>query len=175
MVLNKQKNDNDIFQESIQFHQSGDFEKAQKGFEYLISKYNFDELVDIKLINLGLNEWSFSGDIETSVSNELYREDIESEITTITNETFNSTFLSEYPNAWLTIKPADSSNQVTFSIMPSGDDDGNPIITDPNKVVCSGGGYSFVSCVSDWFDLNPDGCLVITQSGGSFSANDEGC
>lgn len=103
------------------------------------------------------------------------REDIESEITTITNETFNSSFLSEYPNAWLTIKPTDSSNQVTFSIMPSGDDDGNPIITDPNKVVCSGGGYSFVSCLSDWFDLNPDGCLVITQSGGSFSANDEGC
>jgi len=39
MVSNKQKNDDDIFQESIQFHQSGDFEKAQKGFEYLISKY----------------------------------------------------------------------------------------------------------------------------------------
>ncbi len=103
------------------------------------------------------------------------RENIEKEILTITDETFNSAFLSEYPNAWLTINPTDSSNQVTFNIMPNGDDDGNPIITDPNTVVCSGGGYSFVSCVSDWFDLNPDGCLVITQSGGSFSANDEGC
>ena len=39
MVSNKQKSDDAIFQESIQFHQSGDFEKAQKGFEYLISKY----------------------------------------------------------------------------------------------------------------------------------------
>ena len=39
MVLNKQKNDDDIFQESIQLHQSGDLNKAQKGFEYLISKY----------------------------------------------------------------------------------------------------------------------------------------
>ena len=39
MVSNKQKNDDDIFQESIQFHQSGDLNKAQKGFEYLISKY----------------------------------------------------------------------------------------------------------------------------------------
>jgi len=39
MVSNKQKNDDDIFQESIKFHQSGDLNKAQKGFEYLISKY----------------------------------------------------------------------------------------------------------------------------------------
>jgi tetratricopeptide (TPR) repeat protein len=39
MVTNKQKNDDAIFQECIQFHQSGNFEKAQKGFEYLISKY----------------------------------------------------------------------------------------------------------------------------------------
>ena len=39
MVLNKQKNDDDIFQERIKFHQSGDLNKAQKGFEYLISKY----------------------------------------------------------------------------------------------------------------------------------------
>jgi tetratricopeptide (TPR) repeat protein len=39
MVSNKQKNDDDIFQESIQFHQSGDLNKAQKGFDYLIAKY----------------------------------------------------------------------------------------------------------------------------------------
>ena len=35
MVSNKQKSDDAIFQDCIQFHQSGDFEKAQKGFEYL--------------------------------------------------------------------------------------------------------------------------------------------
>lgn len=46
--------------------------------DYLISKYNFDELVDIKLINIGLNEWSFLGDIERSISNKLYKKDIES-------------------------------------------------------------------------------------------------
>ena len=45
--------------------------------DYLISKYNFDELVDIKLINIGLNEWSLSGDIERSISSELYKKDIE--------------------------------------------------------------------------------------------------
>jgi len=39
MVSNKQKNDDDIFQESLQLHQSGDLNKAQKGFEYLIAKY----------------------------------------------------------------------------------------------------------------------------------------
>ena len=46
--------------------------------DYLISKYNFDELVDIKLINIGLNEWSFLGDIERSISNKSYKKDIES-------------------------------------------------------------------------------------------------
>ena len=46
--------------------------------DYLISKYNFDELVDIKLINIGLNEWSFLGDLERSISNKLYKKDIES-------------------------------------------------------------------------------------------------
>ena len=45
---------------------------------YLTSKYNFDKLVDIKLINIGLNEWLFSGDIEKSISNVKYKKDIES-------------------------------------------------------------------------------------------------
>ena len=39
MVSNKQKNDDDIFQEIIQFHQSENLNKAKKGFEYLIFKY----------------------------------------------------------------------------------------------------------------------------------------
>ena len=39
MSLNKQKNDDEIFHESIQFHQSGNLNDAQKGFDYLISKY----------------------------------------------------------------------------------------------------------------------------------------
>ena len=46
--------------------------------EYLISKYNFDELVDLKLINIGFNEWLFSGDIERSISSNIYKKDIES-------------------------------------------------------------------------------------------------
>ena len=45
--------------------------------EYLISKYDFDNLLDIKLINLGFNEWSFSGDINTAISSESYKTDIE--------------------------------------------------------------------------------------------------
>jgi hypothetical protein len=44
---------------------------------YLTSKYNFDKLVDIKLINIGLNEWVFSGDIERSISSQSYKKDIE--------------------------------------------------------------------------------------------------
>ena len=46
--------------------------------DYLISKYNFDELVDLKLINIGFNEWLFSGDIERSISSNIYKKDIES-------------------------------------------------------------------------------------------------
>ena len=46
--------------------------------DYITSNYNFDELVEIKLINIGLNEWSLSGDIERSISSELYKKDIES-------------------------------------------------------------------------------------------------
>jgi hypothetical protein len=45
--------------------------------DYLISKYNFDKLVDIKLINIGLNEWVFSGDIERSILSQSYKKDIE--------------------------------------------------------------------------------------------------
>mgnify|MGYP000601151002 FL=1 len=45
--------------------------------EYLISKYDFDNLLDIKLINQGFNEWSFSGDINTAISSESYKTDIE--------------------------------------------------------------------------------------------------
>ncbi len=45
--------------------------------EYLISKYDFDNLLDIKLINLGFNEWSFSGDINAAISSESYITDIE--------------------------------------------------------------------------------------------------
>jgi hypothetical protein len=46
--------------------------------DYLISKYNFDELVDLKLINIGFNEWLFSGDIERFISSNSYKKDIES-------------------------------------------------------------------------------------------------
>ena len=44
--------------------------------EYLISKYDYDEFVDVKLTNLGLNHWLFSGDIEENIPAENYIEDI---------------------------------------------------------------------------------------------------
>ena len=47
------------------------------GSNTLISKYDFDNLLDIKLINLGFNEWSFSGDINAAISSESYITDIE--------------------------------------------------------------------------------------------------
>jgi hypothetical protein len=49
--------------------------------EYLISKYDFDEFVDVKLINLGLNQWLFSGDIEHDIPEENYLEDIKKAFT----------------------------------------------------------------------------------------------
>ena len=50
--------------------------------EYLISKYDFDEFVDVKLTNLGLNQWIFSGDIEKDISIENYLEDIKKALIT---------------------------------------------------------------------------------------------
>ena len=44
--------------------------------EHLISKYDFDELVDVKLTNLGLNQWLFSGDIKEDIFAENYLEEI---------------------------------------------------------------------------------------------------
>ena len=44
--------------------------------EHLISKYDFDEFVDVKLTNLGLNQWLFSGDINEDILAENYLEDI---------------------------------------------------------------------------------------------------
>jgi hypothetical protein len=49
--------------------------------EYLISKYDFDEFVDVKLINLGLNQWLFSGDIEHDIPEENYLENIKKAFT----------------------------------------------------------------------------------------------
>lgn len=43
---------------------------------YLISKYNFDELVEIKYTNLGLNRWLISGDIDTEIKSDTYLEEI---------------------------------------------------------------------------------------------------
>src|SRR5210317_1445751 len=54
-----------------------DFNILSSPKEYLISKYDFDNLLDIKLINQGFNEWSFSGDINTAISSESYKTDIE--------------------------------------------------------------------------------------------------
>ena len=58
MSLNKQKNDDEIFHESIQFHQSGNLNDAQKGFDYLISKYpnSSDLLNSLGTLYLQLSE-----------------------------------------------------------------------------------------------------------------------
>ena len=49
--------------------------------EHLISKYDFDEFVDVKLTNLGLNQWLFSGDIKEDILTENYLEDIKKAFT----------------------------------------------------------------------------------------------
>ena len=49
--------------------------------EHLISKYDFDEFVDVKLTNLGLNQWLFSGDINEDILAENYLEDIKKALT----------------------------------------------------------------------------------------------
>jgi tetratricopeptide (TPR) repeat protein len=58
MSLNKQKNDDEIFRESIQFHQSGNLNDARKGFNYLISKHpnSPDLLNSLGTLNLQLGE-----------------------------------------------------------------------------------------------------------------------
>ncbi|MDC0931148.1 tetratricopeptide repeat protein [Methylophilaceae bacterium] len=58
MASNKQKNDDEIFQDSIQFHQSGDLSNAKKGFEYLISKYpeSSDLFNSLGTLNLQMGE-----------------------------------------------------------------------------------------------------------------------
>ena len=44
--------------------------------EEIISKYNYDQLVKIKLTNLGLDGWSLSGDINKIISQTSYSEEI---------------------------------------------------------------------------------------------------
>jgi len=58
MAINKVKNDDEIFQESIQFHQSGKLNDALKGFEYLIKKYRNspDLLNSLGTLNLQLGK-----------------------------------------------------------------------------------------------------------------------
>lgn len=59
--------------------------------------------------------------------------------------------------------------------MPNGGSNGQAIKTNPTNEICSGEGHLFASCVSDWLEANPDGCLVITQSDGTYAANNEEC
>jgi len=58
MAINKVKDDDEIFQESIRFHQSGKLNDAQKGFEYLIKKYpnSPDLLNSVGTLNLQLGK-----------------------------------------------------------------------------------------------------------------------
>ncbi len=103
------------------------------------------------------------------------RKAIKEEVNIIIDETFNSSFVSENPNAWVKIKPSDKPNQIIFAVMPNGGSNGQPIITNPANQICSGEGHLFASCVSDWLEANPNSCLFITHSDGIYSANDEGC
>ena len=58
MAINKVKNDDEIFQESIRFHQSGKLNDARKGFECLIKKYpnSPDLLNSLGTLNLQLGK-----------------------------------------------------------------------------------------------------------------------
>lgn len=104
---------------------------------------------------------------------EINSEFLVDEILTLTDETFNEDYLNENPNTIVTIEPSIVPNKLTVTITPDGN--GEPIPPSTDKIVCSGSGYSFASCVSNWFDVNPDGCLGITQNNGTYYADDEGC
>ena len=58
MAINKVKNDDEVFQESVRFHQSGKLNDAQKGFEHLIKKYpnSPDLLNSLGTLNLQLGK-----------------------------------------------------------------------------------------------------------------------
>ena len=60
--------------------------------EHLISKYDFDEFVDVKLTNLGLNQWFFSGDIKEDILAENYLEDIKKALTDYIESEIQSIF-----------------------------------------------------------------------------------
>ena len=60
--------------------------------QYLISKYDFNEYVDIKLINLGLEKWLIKGDINTDFNEEYYLEDIKQSLDDYLESLINVTF-----------------------------------------------------------------------------------
>ena len=60
--------------------------------QYLISKYDFDEYVDIKLINLGFKKWLIKGDTNTNFNKESYLEDIKQSLDDYLESLINTTF-----------------------------------------------------------------------------------
>ena len=60
--------------------------------QYLISKYDFDEYVDIKLINLGLKKWLIKSDINTDFNKEYSLEDIKKYFDDYVESIINLTF-----------------------------------------------------------------------------------
>ena len=60
--------------------------------QYLISKYDFDEYVDIKLTNLGFKKWLIKGDINTNFNKESYLEDIKQSLDDYLESLINTTF-----------------------------------------------------------------------------------
>jgi len=75
---------------------------------------------------------------------------------------------SQYPKAAATIRSA--ADPRFYDIVIDLDKD-----VLPTEVEWEGSGYSFASCVKDYFDTNPDGCLTITHSDGTYSAESGGC
>lgn len=51
-----------------------------------------------------------------------------------------------------------------------GDNGGPPPAT---AIVCQGSGISFARCCKDWLEANPEKCLKVTYSGGTFTADDD--
>jgi len=60
--------------------------------QYFLSKYDFDEYVNIKLINLGLKKWFIKGDIKTDFNKEFYIEDIKQSLDDYLESLINTTF-----------------------------------------------------------------------------------
>lgn len=110
---------------------------------------------------------------DSDFSYDINKIDLENELELLLDNTFNSNFLTDYPNASAKVKPSLAPNKYTITIQAGGS--GSPVPPPTNRKVCEGSGFRFVKCVANWFEDHPNGCLVITQKNGTYYADDEGC